>query len=201
MRVDLHLHTAERSFCASSAAIDQLTVARGQGLDAVAITDHHALVSSAERAVLAAQVPGLILIPGIEITLDHEAEDILVLGLDDRELETRDWDWSSLRAFVRERGGTTILAHPYRYAPTVGLDLADEPPDAIEGHSSNVDPDDHARIRRLAADHALPLVANSDAHSTRAIGRYANRLDEPASTAAEILAAIRTGRFTPEHPA
>ncbi|MEZ4387426.1 MAG: PHP-associated domain-containing protein [Candidatus Krumholzibacteriia bacterium] len=198
MKVDLHIHTSERSGCAESPAVDMLTAAVRAGLDAVAITDHHRLVPAADLAVLAARFPQLLLIPGIEITLDEEAEDILVLGLDEPRLARGAWTWPDLRAFAREHGGLTVLAHPFRYDADIGIDLASQPPDAIEIHSTNIRPAHHAEIRRTAARYGLPVVADSDAHSARSVGRYANRLHEPAPTVLEVLAAIREGRFTPE---
>jgi predicted metal-dependent phosphoesterase TrpH len=197
-RVDLHLHTAERSGCAMSGAVDQLTAARAAGLAAVAITDHHALVSPDERRALQDRFPDLLLIPGIEITLDAEAEDIVVLGLDDPELTRGRWNWPDLHAFVRSRGGLSILAHPFRYASEIGLDLEACPPDALEAYSGSLARDAHRAIVPLARRLGVPAVANSDAHWTGAVGRFANRLDEPAASVPAVLAAIREGRFTAE---
>jgi len=45
------------------------------GLDVVAITDHHRLVTPADRAVLDDLFPERILIPGVEITLSDVLED------------------------------------------------------------------------------------------------------------------------------
>ncbi len=121
-----------------------------------------------------------------------------MLGLNDPALTRSTWSWPDLRAFVRDRGGLTILAHPLRYDHDIGIDLEHEPPDAMEVFSTNIRPAHHAEIRRTAARYGIPVVANSDAHDRRAVGRCANRLHEPATTVAEVLAAIREGRFTPE---
>lgn len=198
MRVDLHLHTSERSGCAMSSAVDQLAAARAAGLGAVAVTDHHALTTPAERAVWHDLFPDLLVLPGIEITLDEEYEDILVIGLDDLELARGSWSWSDLRSFVQERGGLTVLAHPMRFAPEIGIDLENEPPDALEGFSSNLDARASARIKSIASLLKLPVVANSDAHWTADVGRWANRLHEPAGSVEEVLDTIRDGRFTTE---
>jgi predicted metal-dependent phosphoesterase TrpH len=198
MKIDLHLHTAERSGCAMSSAVDQLAAARAAGLGAVAITDHHALTTPADRAVWHDLFPDLLVLPGIEITLDEEYEDILVIGLDEPELARGSWIWSDLRSFVQERGGFTILAHPMRFTTEIGIDLENEPPDAIEGWSTNVSARTGARVRSIASMFGLPVVANSDAHWTADVGRYANVLHEPAGSVAEVLKAMREGRFDPE---
>ena len=198
MRVDLHIHTSERSACARSRAVEQLAAARDSGLDAVAITDHHALVPAAERAHLHVLFPTILILPGIEISLDDAYEDILVIGIDHPDLERCSWSWPDLHAFGRDHGGLLILAHPFRFLPKIGIDLDTYPPDAIELYSSNIQPRNHRKIRQLAARLGVPLVANSDAHSTEAIGIYANRLESRAISAAEVVAAIGEGRFTVE---
>jgi predicted metal-dependent phosphoesterase TrpH len=198
MLVDLHVHTAERSGCAMSPAVDQLAAACDAGLGAVAVTDHHELTTPAIRAEWRAQFPNLLVLPGIEITLDDECEDILVVGLDDRMLVRGSWSWRDLQWYVREHGGLTILAHPFRFADEIGIDLDESPPDAIEAWSSNIKPGDTERIRRIADRLGPPVVANSDAHWTEAVGGWANRLHGPAESVAEVLDAIREGRFTPE---
>jgi len=199
MLIDMHMHTSERSGCASSPAVDQLMIARMTGLDAVAITDHHRLVTPAARAVLEGLFPELILIPGVEITLSDVLEDIIVLGLDHQELVDGPWDWADLRSFVRERGGLTIMAHPLRYADTIGLDLDALPPDAMELYSTNIRPANHAQIKREAEARGIPLVSSSDAHHCRDVGRHATRLREPATTVNAILEAIRCGEGIPEY--
>lgn len=198
MRVDLHLHTSERSGCAMSPAVDQLAAAVAAGLDAVAVTDHHSLSTPREREVWRELFPGLLVMPGIEITLDAEYEDILVIGLDDPELARGSWSWSDLRAFVRDRGGLSILAHPMRFSPEIGIDIENEPPDAMEAWSSNVTAKQGARVRSLARLLQIPVVANSDAHWTADVGRWANVLAERVETVEGVTAAIREGRFTPE---
>jgi predicted metal-dependent phosphoesterase TrpH len=197
MKVDFHLHTAERSGCAQSPARDMLAAAHMAGLGAVAITDHHRLTTPDERAVWEDLFPGLMILPGIEITLD-EWEDIVVVGLDDPGLTGRAWTWPALRSFVRERGGFTILAHPYRYAEGLGIDVERDPPDAVEGFSSNLDARDSQTVGRLAETLDLPLLANSDAHWEGDVGCWCNRLHEAAGSVEEILAAVRERRFSVE---
>ena len=198
MRVDLHIHTSERSACARSRAVEQLAAARDCGLDAVAITDHHALLPAAERSRLHALFPEILILPGIEISLDDAYEDILVIGVDHPDLERCTWSWPDLHAFGHEHGGLLILAHPFRFLPKIGIDLDAYPPDAIEGYSANIQPRNHRKIRQVAARLGVPLVANSDAHYVVSIGTYANRLESRATSSAEIIAAIREGRFIVE---
>ena len=198
MRVDLHIHTSERSACARSRAVEQLAAARDCGLDAVAITDHHALLPAAERNRLHALFPEILILPGIEISLDDAYEDILVIGVDHPDLERCTWSWPDLHAFGREHGALLILAHPFRFLPKINIDLDTYPPDAIELYSSNIQPRNHRKIRQVAARLGVPVVANSDAHSVVSIGMYANRLENRVSSSAEVVAAVGEGRFAVE---
>ncbi|HOX24141.1 MAG TPA: PHP-associated domain-containing protein [Candidatus Krumholzibacteria bacterium] len=200
MRVDLHIHTSERSSCALSTTLEQLSAARDAGLGAVAITDHHRLVPTRQRREWSELFPEILLLPGIEITLDAEGEDILVVGLDDPRLERGAWSWPELHDHVREHGGLLVLAHPYRYQAEIGIDLESRRPDALEAYSPNVPSRHRGRIRQDAERLGLPVVANSDAHWASGIGAYANRLAVVASDAAQVVAAIREGRFTVETP-
>lgn len=192
MKIDLHIHTSERSHCAVVHAEDQIRAAIAAGLDAIAITDHDRLVPAALRRQWAAKYPDLRILPGIEISL---TEDILVVGLDDLRLEQEPWTWPQLHGYVRGREGVLIVAHPFRYNDRVHLDCVNHPPDALEAYSTNLSPRLAPRIRSEAAKLGVPVVSNSDAHDTAPLGRYFNRLDGPAGGDAEILEAIRTGRF------
>jgi len=44
MKIDLHVHTTERSLCADSSEQEQILTAIERGLDAIVITDHGRLV-------------------------------------------------------------------------------------------------------------------------------------------------------------
>jgi predicted metal-dependent phosphoesterase TrpH len=194
MKVDLHLHTSERSFCAVATASQQLQAAVQAGLGAVAVTDHEQLVEPALRHEWHERFAPLLVLPGIEISL---AEDILVIGVEDPQLETRIWDWPDLHGFVRERGGLLIVAHPFRYRPEIRLDLDVWPPDALEAWSVNLRPGHAGRIEGEARRLGIPVVASSDAHATAPIGRFYNELETETRSERSILEAIRAGRFRP----
>ena len=83
-------------------------------------------------------------------------------------------------------------------AGAVAAWIEHEPPDAMEAWSSNVNGKMSHRIRSLANLLKIPVVANSDAHWTADVGRWANVLEEQVESAAGVIAAIREGRFRPE---
>lgn len=194
MNVDLHVHTRERSPCGQSAERDQIRAAIAAGLDAVALTDHGCLPPDGWLDRINAACAPFRVMGGIEITVD--GEDVLVLGVRDRAIESTAWTYPRLRAWVREQGGFCALAHPFRYHPDIAVPVREFPPDAIEVFSSNTPPDAAERIIALARELDLPLLSNSDAHAASTLGRHYNRLDARPRDGTALLAMLKRGQFT-----
>jgi len=195
MKIDLHVHTAERSACALSGEEEMIEAAIAQGLDALAITDHDRLVPPQRLAELNRKFAPFRIFGGIEVDLNMEH--VVVLGIQDPELERRWWDWPALHGFVREREGLLILAHPFRFFDTVTIDVEAYPPDAIETNSTNMSNCDPSRIRDLADRLGLHRVANSDAHWSRHVGVFYNLLERPAGEESELVEILRAGASRP----
>jgi histidinol phosphatase-like PHP family hydrolase len=193
MNIDLHIHTSERSTCATAPESDQIRKAIAAGLNWIAITDHHKFVPRQHLAELNHRFAPLHIIRGIEITAD--GEDWLVYGLDDPALESDAWSYPDLHTFVRAKGGVIVFAHPYRYHAEIAIDLAHYRPDALEGRSNNIRTELVPRIRQLAQTLKLPTVCNSDAHSTGMIGKYYNILPKQVESEEELLDEMRQGSF------
>lgn len=193
MKIDLHVHTMERSPCAHASQDEQIQAAIAAGLDALFITDHWTLVPAETLERLNRRYAPLHIFGGIEVTA--EGEDLLVLGVQDQQLETTDWKYPDLHAFVRERGGFLILAHPYRYRPAVHLNLDDYPPDAIELYTPNTPASAEADIRETAQRLSIPMLSNSDAHISEHLGRHYNALSANASNEQAIFRELRAGNF------
>jgi histidinol phosphatase-like PHP family hydrolase len=194
MKIDLHVHTRERSTCARSSEDEQIQAAIAVGLDAIVITDHHAFVPPQRLVELNRQYAPFRVFGGIEITSD--GEDFLVVGVHHPALESSAWKYPALHAFIRERGGWIGLAHPYRYRPGINVDLDQFPPDAIEIYSANTPANATDLICSLAARHRLALLANSDAHTTERLGTYYNYLDGNPANDAELAVLLKAGRIT-----
>ncbi|MBN1878292.1 MAG: PHP domain-containing protein [Anaerolineae bacterium] len=194
MKIDLHVHTLERSPCAVASEEEQIITAIERGLDAIVITDHGQLVPQAQLDALNSEYTPFRIFGGVEITL-QEKEDILVLGIHDPAITVGPWTYPDLHAFVREREGWMALAHPYRYRPTIAIDLERYPLDAIEGCSVNVPLLERPRIYELAAHLSIPVVCNSDAHATRYLGVAYNILQEIPGNERALLNLLRSGAF------
>jgi histidinol phosphatase-like PHP family hydrolase len=194
MRIDLHVHTIERSPCAVSSEEEQILTAIARGLDALVFTDHARLVPLEHIESLNQKYAPFRIFGGTEITV-QENEDVLVLGVHDPVLESRTWTYPELHTFVRDRGGWIALAHPFRYHPDIVIDIEQYPPDALESCSSNVALLNQPRIREVAKQLGIPVVCNSDAHATRSLGVGYNLLKETPADEAALIHLLRTGAF------
>jgi 3',5'-nucleoside bisphosphate phosphatase len=77
MRFDLHAHTTASD--GALTPVELVRLAREQGLDGLAITDHDT-VKGVEPAMTEGAELGLEVIPGIELSIQHEGADLHVLG-------------------------------------------------------------------------------------------------------------------------
>ncbi len=193
MKIDLHVHSSERSPCGQASEEKQIRAAIAAGLDAIVFTDHHRLVPQKRLEELNRRYTPFRIFGGIEITTD--GEDVLVLGLQDPTLEKAKWAYRDLHAYVRSRGGFIAMAHPYRYHPEIQLPLGQCVPDAIEIHSINTSPARADKIREVALLLGVPTLCNSDAHNTDALGKYYNTLEVCPANEQELIALLKTGQF------
>lgn len=190
MRIDLHVHTSARSGCGRSTEEEIIRAAVSFGLDAVAFTDHHRLVPPDRLVELNAAFAPFRVFQGIEITV-LEDEHLVVLGVPDAELETREWTYSDLHDFVRARDGFLTLAHPFRYHDGINVDLDGRRPDAAEIRSVNIPPDREGRIRDLVARLGCRALYASDAHTAECVGLYHVRVGGAPTNERELVALLR----------
>jgi histidinol phosphatase-like PHP family hydrolase len=198
VKIDLHVHSKERSACGRASEEEQIRAAIDSGLDAIVFTDHHRLISSERLQQLNEKYAPFRIFGGVEITAD--GEDVLVLGVHDTELENLAWSYPALHAFVRTRGGFIALAHPFRWHSDVTLEFERFVPDAIEVRSINTPPDAEERIRDFAARLGIPVLCNSDAHNTGQFGMYFNALERPPADEQDLVALLRSGQFSCSSP-
>jgi len=143
---------------------------------------------------------GMVVLRAVEATVEVVASEpvtghVLVFGAD-----IAKGPWHDHRAFlraVRDQGGATVLAHPYRYED--GAERLAEllRVDAVEVASVNVRPEQAELARSLARRLGLPMVAGSDAHQAKHVGRYATRFVRGVATSAEVAEEIRAGSVAP----
>lgn len=200
MKLDLHVHTAERSPCGTRTEQQQIEAAIAAGLDGIALTDHDRLAPRDQLQSLNQRYAPFKIFTGIEVTASTtnggtqagsvQAGSMLhfvVIGLYDLRLESRDWYYPDLLAYTRAMGGFLFYAHPYRYSPHLIVDLEQHTPDGIEIESINTPVERRAEIQDVAERLGLALMRNSDGHHTDGVGRFYNTLPGTASSDTELV--------------
>jgi histidinol phosphatase-like PHP family hydrolase len=199
MKIDLHVHTKERSSCGKSSEEDQVLAAIDAGLDAIVFSDHDRLAPVARVQFLNDRYAPFKIFGGIELSICdlHKLafEHLLVLGVQDPLLEQK-WSYPALHQFVRARGGFIAIAHPFRFNSTITCDLDSFPPDAIEAYSNNITKQSESKVLNLAHQLGVPVLSNSDAHHTGTIGRYYNLLHETPADDQELIELLKAGQYT-----
>lgn len=193
MKIDLHVHTQERSACGKATEEQQVQAAIAAGLDAIAFTDHHRLAPLERLEALNQQYAPFHIYGGIEITA--QGEDFLVLGMRHPDLESPDWSYPALHRFVRQHDGYIVMAHPFRYRAKIELDIEQYIPDAIEARSPNTPADREVHIREIAALLGVPVMFNSDAHTTERLGTYYLELEDFPANEKELIACLKAEKF------
>jgi hypothetical protein len=196
MKIDFHVHSSERSACGQASEKEQIKAAITAGLDAIVFTDHGRLTPASRLFYLNHKYAPFRIFSGIEISLE---EDILVIGLQDPVLESERWCYPELITYIRQKGGYSILAHPFRYHPEVLVDIERYPPDGIELYSVNTPTAWQSRIRELSQDHGITLYSNSDAHKAISMGLFFNTVPGFPESDAELIRALKTGPVNTSH--
>jgi predicted metal-dependent phosphoesterase TrpH len=195
VRLDPHVHSIGSYDC-STPVERVLEAAVDAGLDAVAVTDHDAIAASRRAHDLAPDY-GLLAVPGVEVsTADGH---LLALGVDEALRPGRPLAATAREA--RQRGGVTIVPHPFqrsRHGATAA-DIADV--DLIETYNAHtVAGLRNRQAARFARRTGYPATGGSDAHGPGLVGRAYTDVEVRAAdgepTVADVLDGLRAGRTT-----
>jgi predicted metal-dependent phosphoesterase TrpH len=198
VKIDLHVHTRERSPCAHSPTEQMIRAAIDSGLEGMVISDHDRLVPPERLRYFNVKYAPFRVFGGVEVTL--AGEHVLVLGVQVHLLQRRRWTYPDLHALVEDQGGFMALAHPFRFNGCLEVDVERFPPHALELYSRNTPRRAEADIRVVAAALGVPLLSNSDAHGAGDIGLYYNALHEAPEDVEALVALLKAGAFTPVAP-
>ncbi len=204
VKLDLHVHTRERSKCGRNTAEEMIAAAIRGGLDGLAFTDHSRFMPEDDLRRLREKFAPFSVFQGMEAGVT-EGYEILVYGFSDPRLETASLDYPGMWKFVRERGGALVIPHPFINRPEMELDLRAYPPDGLEAYSWECDHHSVAEPEKtaaLAASLGVPVFSNSDAHvANSVIGVYYNLFARPPESDADLAALVRAGPLALGHPA
>ena len=193
--VDLHCHS-RGSFDCLSAPKDIVKAASERGLTHLAITDHDRIDVALEARDLAPA--GLTVIVGEEVkTRDG---DLICLFLE-RPIPPG-LSAAETIAAAREQGGLVGIPHPFdRMRGSILRDaaMASLAPlvDWVETYNARIVGHGNDDAAGFAAEHGLPGIAVSDAHSIMEIGVAYTALDGDPSTPPGLLASLATGEIMP----
>ncbi|HEV8516174.1 MAG TPA: PHP domain-containing protein [Candidatus Limnocylindrales bacterium] len=195
--VDLHCHTSA-SYDSLSSPASVVRVAHERGLSHLAITDHER-IDGALRARDAAPRE-LAVIVGEEV----RSRDGDVVGLFlERAVPAGQATLDTIAA-IHDQGGLAGIAHPFDRFRASGLarlpeaerEAVLEAIDYLEIFNARVPyPAANERAATLAAAHAVPGVAASDAHTLLEVGVAYTILPGPVDDAAALRAALPSARF------
>ncbi len=196
--VDLHCHTSA-SFDSLSDPLKVIRAARSRGLTHLAITDHDT-IDGALRARDAAP-DGLTVIVGEEVKT--AAGDLICVFLE-RAIPPG-LSVAETVAAAREQGGLVGIPHPFDgYRSSLlkdeGLTSIAGLVDWVETHNARVVfGGGNEKAAAFAAEHGLPGVAVSDAHTILEVGVASTVVSGDPSTPAGLLAALRDAQLTTGH--
>ena len=195
LKVDLHLHSSEDPVDVIDHDAHQLIDRAAElGFDALALTLHDCDLRDPALCAYAGE-RGIVLVPGVERTI--EGRHVLLLNFPERTDHVRTFE--DLAELRRASTGLVIAAHPY--FPDTSclrwrLDRYAELFDAVEwSYFWTRGVNFNARAARFAATHGKPLVASSDLHDLRQLGRTYSLVFADRDPGA-ICDAIRQGRVS-----
>jgi len=158
---DFHIHS-KYSYDSLMRPKKILTLAKRNGLDMVAVTDHNTIRGGMECRRYEVS-SGVRVVVGAEIKSD--VGDIIGIGLNE---EIHSSHWADVIEEVHDQGGIVVLPHPYR-----GHNRIDELAkhvDIIEVWNARSNRDQNAAAKTLATSLKKKMVMGSDAHLYREVG-------------------------------
>lgn len=190
MLLDLHCHTLPLSQCSSLKAEEFVDLARERGLDGVVFTEHDSRWDHEALAELRART-GFLVLSGVELTTDRGHVLAYGLGPGHPPLATL----AAARAAAEADGALLYLAHPardglLRMDHEIVTSVASV--EAVNGSDTRLQ---NIATKGLAHGFSLPGVGGSDAHTVAEVGRAATRFEANIESEADLLAALRSGKY------
>lgn len=193
LKVELHTHTSDDpADPIPHSAIELIDRAADLGYDALAITLHDKQFDVCSLAAYAAG-RGLVLIPGVEKTIEGRHVLLLNFPADAEEVES----FAALAELKRRHRGLVVAPHPFFPMPSCLLGKMDRHAglfDAVEYNAMYTGSLNFNRAaERWARRHGKPMVGNGDVHRLEQLGTTYSLVDADRD-AASICEAIAAGR-------
>ena len=216
MKLEMHAHTNEVSFCAHISAKDTVNLYKDNGYDGIVITNHYSryfidmmhdrsfdhlmdfYLNGFKLAQEEGDKIGLSVFLGLELCFDSSLPtDFLVYGLDEEFLRTHKFlNRMDLDSFLKILPDDALIyqAHPFRNSMHI------IPPGklfGIEVHNGNPRHDSRNDIAHAWADKFnMHKISGSDFHQTEDIGRGGLILNRTANNNNELIDILRSDDYT-----
>ena len=205
MKIDLHVHS---KYSRDNSAEPEHIVeeALSKKMDGILITEHHSYTASEPWEVWIndrKKNKGLLIMRAAEVstTSGH----VIAVGFKDDSwnenyIRTGEYlEIGELLFKIREIGGVSIIAHPFR--EMMEFPLLDRFErltgyTAVEGFNGANAPEENNRVIRIMNNRSLPYTGGSDAHKPQRVGSAYTRFYNRIENINDLMIQLKSGRFT-----
>ena len=216
MKIDLHVHTSEVSFCGKMSAEETIQRYKTAGYDAIVITDHfsksnviawkeHGIENFTDyyfetqrKSVELGKKYGLLVLPAYELRFPGSENDYLVYGLTEDMVKSHPEIYEMTPAdfslFAKDHGILFYQAHPFRNGMMVikpellfGIEI-------LNGHPRHDSRNDIAS--QWAEKYGLHKIGGSDCHQIEDVGSSGIITDYPVKTVDDLIHVLKNDLYT-----
>ena len=192
MKFDLHVHTTLSS-CSQLTLEQILNNAQAKGLNGVCITDHDTMAAAASLQE-GIQENDLCVLVGMEYAT--QGGDFLLFG--PFENLPIGLPAETVLAAVDNAGGVAIAAHPCRPGRSTDISLLEKGLcRIIEGVNGRNAAQANQAVVPWPEHYQVGIVGGSDAHTLDELGQIPTRFNVPIQSRADLIRALKEGRYNP----
>jgi predicted metal-dependent phosphoesterase TrpH len=163
-------------------------------IDGIIITEHNYMWNLDEREKLRKYCPDTLILFGMELTCKHSLHYLIYVDQSVKGMNLYEYmDEVEMFKEAQKWGGVVVPAHMFRYAREVDVfDVSLTPVDGLEVKSTNISDDEMRKTVDIAKALNISMIAGSDAHHIRDVGRYYTQFDDKILTEGDIVKAIKS---------
>ena len=216
MKIDLHVHTSEISFCGKLPAEETIQRYKAAGYDAIVVTDHFCksyitawkergienftefYFKTQRKTIELGKKYGLLVLPACELRFPGNENDYLVYGLTEelvnRHPEIYDMNPALFSEFAKEHGILFYQAHPFRNGMFIVNPRLLFGIEVLNGHPRHDSRNDIAHY--WAEKYGLHKIGGSDCHQIEDVGSSGIMTDYPVKTIDDLIHVLKNDLYT-----